>query len=137
MRGEPVDEWLRRQLRSLNEGLPRSRVPLRELLGMDEPSVETIGGQIHYFAREELEELARSLPRDIAARLRLPLVFRRSMESHESIYFLDGGEVEAEAVKHIAGLSFLPSSGGRYYTYKPIISKLASKYPSIIVLGIT
>lgn len=137
LRREGVDEWLRRQLKSLNEGLPRSRKRLAELLEMDRPVVETVGGELHHFSREELERLARILPPDVATRLKLPLVFKRSFESGESIYFLDGGEAEAEAVKCIAGISFLPSAQGRYYTYKPIISKIASNYPSLIALGVT
>lgn len=130
-----VEEWLSKQVRRLNEGLPRRRVLLRELLEMGEPGVETVGGGRHFFAREELEEVWRVLPRSVAERLRLPLVFRRGWESRESVFYLEGGEVEAEAVKLLTGLSYLPSSKGRYYTYKPIVSLLASKYPSIVVLG--
>jgi len=105
-------------------------------LESDEPSVKTLGG-VHYFSREELEKLSEILPERLRKRVTLPLVFRRSIESSESIYFLDGGEVEAETVKLITGLKFLPSLRGRYYTYKPVISLIVSKYPSILVLGVT
>ncbi len=130
-----VEEWLSNQFRRINEGLPRKRLPLEELLTMDEPSVETVGGGLHHFSKNELQELSRSLPRDLARRVRLPLVFRRSLESSESIYYLDGGDVEAEVVRRITGVGFLPRNRGRYYTYKPIISILASRYPTLVVIG--
>ena len=135
MRRERFEEWLSTQFRRLNDGLPRRRLLLRELLEMEEPSVETLGGERHYFSREELEEVSEMLPERVAGKVRLPLVFRRSLESVESVYYLEGGEAEAETVKALAGIGFLPSNLGRYYTYKPIVSLLASKYPTLIVLG--
>jgi uncharacterized protein (UPF0216 family) len=130
------DEWLRRQVREFNKDIPRIRLPLTLLLEMDTPYVETIGGDRHYFDKKELRELAEVLPKELLDRLRLPLVFKRSLEVEESLYFLDGGEVEVEVLKRLVGLSYIPSRGRQYYTYKPIISKLISKFPSIVVIGV-
>ena len=132
-----VEEWLSNQFKRINEGLPKSRLPLSELLSMQEPSVETIGGGRHHFLRDELQELLNVLPEELWRRVRLPLVFRRSLESSESVYYLEGGEAEAEAVKILAGVRFLPENKGRYFTYKPILSILVSKYPTIIVIGVS
>jgi len=130
------EEWLRNQLRELNRDLPRVRVPLARLLEMDNPSVETVGGDIHYFDKRELRELAEILPSELHEKLKLPLVFRRSLEVGESIYFLDGGGAEAEVLKKLLGLEFTPSIQQRYYTYKPVITKLISRFPSIVVIGV-
>ncbi|MEN2974685.1 MAG: DUF61 family protein [Candidatus Caldarchaeales archaeon] len=132
---ESSDEWLRYQLRELNKDIPKVRLPLKTLLNMDVPSVETIKG-VHYFDKRELELLESILPEELKEKIRLPLVFRRSIESGESIYFIDGGEVEAGVVKKLTGLRFIPYDGERYYTYKPIILKILSKYPSIVAIGI-
>ncbi len=132
---DKVEEWLSIQFKKINEGLPRRRLKLGELLSMERPSVETVGGGLHHFSKTELQELSRSLSEDLRERVRLPLVFRRSLKSSESIYYLDGGEAEAEVVKRIAGVGFLPRNKGRYFTYKPIISILVSRYPTLVVIG--
>ncbi|MCS7126417.1 MAG: DUF61 family protein [Aigarchaeota archaeon] len=132
---EDSDEWLRHQLRELNRDIPKIRVPLPILLKMDNPFIETLGG-VHYFDKDELKSLKSILPEDLQENLKLPLVFRRSIESGESIYFIDGGELEAEVIKKLTGLNFIPFNGEKYYTYKPVILKLLSNFPSIIVIGV-
>jgi len=129
-------EWLRRQIREFNKDIPRVKLPLSLLLEMDIPYVETVGGERHYFDKKELRELSEMLPRELLDKFRLPLVFKRSLEVGESLYLLDGGEVEVEVLKKLVGLTYIPSRGRQYYTYKPIISKLISKFPSIVVIGI-
>lgn len=129
------DEWVRHQLREINRDMPRVRIPLNLLLEMDNPSIETIGGDRHYFDKRELRELADIIPRELWGKFKLPLVFRRSLETDESLYFLDGGEVEVQVIKKLTGLEFIPSKDNQYYTYKPVISKLIQKFPSIIVIG--
>lgn len=129
------DEWIKHQLREINRGMPRVRVPLNLLLEMDKPSIETVGGDRHYFDKRELRELADIIPREFWSKLKLPIVFRRSLEADESLYFIDGGEVEVHVIKKLIGLEFVPSRDNQYYTYKPIISKLIQRFPSIIVIG--
>lgn len=129
------DEWIKHQLREINKDMPRVRVPLNLLLEMDKPSIETVGGDRHYFDKRELRELADVIPRDLWDKLKLPLIFKRSLEADESLYFIDGGEVEVQVIKKLIGLEFIPSRDNQYYTYKPIISKLIQRFPSIIVIG--
>lgn len=130
------EEWLRKQLRELSRDLPRVRLPLARLLEMDNPFVETVGGDLHYFDKRELRELAEILPSELHDKLKLPLVFRRSVEIGESLYFLDGGEVEVEVLKKLLGLSYIPFIQKKYYTYKPVIAKLISRFPSTVVVGV-
>lgn len=130
------EEWLRRQLKYLTSNLPRFKLKLEELLQMEDPYVELISGEKHYFDRRELEELKNILPRELASRLRLPLVFKRSLESSESLYYIDGGLDEVETVKKIVNLSFIPSDGNRFYTYKPVILSIISKFPSIVIISV-
>lgn len=130
------EAWLRNQIRELNRDLPRARLPLTSLLEMDNPCVETVRGDIHYFDKRELRRLAEILPSGILNKLKLPLVFRRSLETGESLYFLEGGEIEVEVLKKLLGLDYIPSIEQKYYTYKPIITKLISEYPSLVVVGV-
>ncbi len=103
---------------------------------MENPYVELISGEKHYFDRRELEELRNILPGELVSRLKLPLVFKRSLESSESLYYIDGGLDEVEAVKKIVGLSFIPSDGSRFYTYKPVILSILSKFSSIVLISV-
>lgn len=136
MSSDYYEEWLRRQLKYLISNVPRCKLRLEELLQMENPYIELISGEKHYFDKRELEELKNILPRELASRLRLPLVFKRSFESSESIYYIDGGLDEVEAVKKIVNLSFIPSDGSRFYTYKPVILSILSKFPSIVIISV-
>ncbi|MEM0078724.1 MAG: DUF61 family protein [Nitrososphaerota archaeon] len=136
MSSDYYEEWLRRQLKHLTSNTPRFKLRLEELLQMENPYVELISGEKHYFDRRELEELRNILPGELASRLKLPLVFKRSLESSESLYYIDGGLDEVEAVKKIVGLSFIPSDRSRFYTYKPVILSILSKFSSIVLISV-
>jgi uncharacterized protein (UPF0216 family) len=53
------------QLRAFRQIAPARRASLRELLGSDHPSVETLGGSRHYFRRADLEAASSKLPGEL------------------------------------------------------------------------
>lgn len=135
MRLDLPEEWLRKQVMELNKDVPKVRLPLSTLLKMEVPSVETMSGT-HYFDKNDLERLESALPAELREKIRLPIVLRRVMESGESVYIIDGGEAEAEVVRRLTGLKFIPHDGKHYYTYVPIVMKLVSVCPTVFVLGV-
>ena len=130
-----VDDLLAETLRHVNDGLPRRAARFMDLLRMDTPYVETIGGERHYFNKRELETLVKLLPDDIAANLHLPFVFTKKHDLEESVYIIRSVGSEPEAFKKLMGISHLPVSGGEYYTYKPIIAEFIRRYPSLAAVG--
>jgi uncharacterized protein (UPF0216 family) len=59
------EEWFAHQLRAFRQIAPARRASLRELLGADHPSVETLGGSRHYFRRADLEAASSKLPGEL------------------------------------------------------------------------
>ncbi|GBC69155.1 hypothetical protein HRbin01_00848 [archaeon HR01] len=130
-----VDELLSETLRRINDSLPKQAVRLERLLKMDTPSVETIGGGIHYFDRDDLEKLVKNLPDHIAGRLHLPFVFTKRHDLGDSVYVIRTLGVEHEAFKILMNMAHLPESNGEYYTYKPVIHEFIRRYPSLAAIG--
>lgn len=129
-----MDHWLSHELKKLNNQLPKSRVNLRELLRTDQPYVETLGGEKHFFSVEELELLNRNLPGEVASNLSLPIVFIRRHDLGEGVYVFES-DSEAEAFKNILGLSYLSKSEEKYYTYKPVVMEFLRRFKTIAVIG--
>lgn len=134
MKDETIDHWLSHELKKINSQLPRNRAYLQDLLKTDQPYVETVGGGKHFFSVEELELLARSLPKEIGSNLSLPIVFIRRYEMGEGVYTFEG-DSEAEAFKNILGLSYLSKTEKKYHTYKPVVIDFLRRFKTIAVVS--
>jgi len=131
-----VDEWLSHTLRSINDTLPRRVEKLTRLLEMEQPYVETIGGQKHYFNKHELQRINEELPRGIAQTLYLPIIFTKHHEMEEAVYVIRARGSEAEAFKILMKLNELPRTKDQQpYTYKPLVAEFLNKYPTLGVIG--
>ncbi|ASJ03635.1 hypothetical protein A3L09_10385 [Thermococcus profundus] len=94
-----AEDVLKREIFRINLHLPRERVSLSELLGMDDPSVLLRDGSRHYFKRSELQYLASLLDPGEADRLRLPIVLEISTVDRG--YFRVRGRLAVKVVDKI------------------------------------
>ena len=132
---DKIDEWLSHTLKSINDSLPKRMEKFTRLIEMEEPYVETIGGEKHHFNKEELKQIAEKLPDHILANLYLPIVFTKQHNLEESVYIIRARGTEAEAFKILMKINDLPKINNQPYTYKPLIAEFINKYPTLAVIG--
>jgi uncharacterized protein (UPF0216 family) len=126
---DKAEEWFAHQLRAFRQIAPARRASLRELLGSDHPSVETLGGSRHYFRRADLEAASSKLPGELWDARVFPLIFVH--EAGSEIYLLRSRE-EALAFKSLLGLEGLQRTDrGEFYTYRSLVLSFIAKYPSL------
>lgn len=94
------DEFVKKQIESLNRHLPKGRVSLEELLKQDKPKVESKDGSTHRFKRKELEYLSEILPEEKHSKLRLPIIIRISPELGRGASRISG-RLEQEVFREI------------------------------------
>lgn len=111
---------------------PARRASVRELLSQLRPFVETRGGGIHHFSREDLEKAASILPPELLEAPIFPIVFSRG--EIQDVYIIRGAEAAAAFAKltGIKGLERL--SSGDFFTYKSLVLNFLSRYPSLGVI---
>ena len=134
------DALLGRELRKLNTHLPKQRRPLKELLAEAEPTLPTVDGSTIVLRKEEMEELAKIVPREYHDVLKLPIIVLRRMELGKSVYTVSGGKVEEFTVKKMLG-----KTDAEYHTmylcdeplflYRPDVSELLRRFHSLVVIG--
>lgn len=134
------DALLGRELRKLNNHLPKQRRSMRELLGEADSTVPTVDGHTIIIRKEEVEELARLVPAEYHNSLKLPIIVLRRMELGRSVYTVSGDKVEEFTVKKI-----LRKTTAEYYTmylddeplflYRPDVSELLRRFHSLVVIG--
>lgn len=122
-------------LRTVNDSLPKKVVKYRDIVEKGVEGVETVGGWLHRFDRQDIEKIAKQLPQSILDRLHLPFVLVKSIEMEESVYILRVYGSEAEAFQMLMGLETLPRTSRGPYTYKPFVAEFINRYPSLAVLG--
>ncbi len=122
-------------LRTVNDSLPKKVVKYRDIVEKGVEGVETVGGWLHRFDRQDIEKIAKILPQSILDRLHLPFVLVKSIEMEESVYILRVYGSEAEAFQMLMGLETLPRTSRGPYTYKPFVAEFINRYPSLAVLG--
>ena len=121
------DEFLKNQIRNLNQHLPKGRTPLSKLLKQKKPQIETRDGSKHRFKKKELEFLADMLPKEKHSKLRLPIIMRLSPGKGRGTAEISG-TVEKEVFRKI--LDKEKDDEDRFYIYRPEIREIRRKLPT-------
>jgi hypothetical protein len=134
------DALLGRELRKLNTHLPKQRRTLKELLGETDPTLPTVDGSTIVLRKQEIEELARIVPRGYHDSLKLPIIVLRRMELGKSVYTVAGDKVEEFTVKKILGKTaaeyhMMNLDENPLFLYRPDVSELLRRFHSLVVIG--
>jgi len=134
------DSLLGRELRKLNTHLPKQRRTLKEFLSEAVPAVPAVDGSTIVLRKNEIEELARIVPREYHDSLRLPIIVLRRMELGKSVYTVSGDKVEEFTVKKILGKSAseyhkMYLDDEPLFIYRPDVSELLRRFHSLVVIG--
>lgn len=135
------DALMAHELRKLNNHLPKVKRPLSELLEISDPTIEAVDGSQILLKTIDLQELAKIVPNEYWDRVQLPFVIMRRMDMGRSIYTVVGGGLEEFTVNKILGntndgFHEMYKHKDRTYLYRPEITELVRKLPSLIVLGV-
>ena len=134
------DALLSRELRKLNTHLPKQRRTLKDLLAEENPTIPTMDGSLILMKKAEIEELAKIVPPEHHANLKLPLIVLRRMELGRSVYTIAGDRVEEFTVKKIlgrtsAGYHAMYSDHDPLFLYRPDVSDLIRRFHTLVVIG--
>ena len=134
------DSLLGRELRKLNTHLPKQRRTLKEFLSEAVPAVPAVDGSTIVLRKNEIEELARIVPREYHDSLRLPIIVLRRMELGKSVYTVSGDKVEEFTVKKILGKSAseyhkMYLDDEPLFIYRPGVGELLRRFHSLVVIG--
>ena len=135
------DALIGREIRRLNNHLPKQRRVLRDLLAQNNDStIETVDGTELLLRRAELEALAKVVPMEYHEKLRIPFIILRRMEMGKSVYTMAGDELEAFTIQKILGRtndSFheMYKHTNQLFLYRPEVAELVRKFHSLIVIG--
>lgn len=134
------DAVLAHEIRKLNTHLPKQRRTLSELLTTKDPTVEAQDASFILLKADELQELAKIVPREYHDRLKLPIILLRRMELGKSIYTVSGDRIEEFTVKKILGLTKedyhqMYRDRDPAFLYKPHVSDLLRRFHSLVVIG--
>jgi len=130
-----------REIRQLNNHLPKRRRDLKELLDQkNDSTVEAIDGTQLLLRREELQELANIVPIEYHQRLRLPFIILRQMEMGKSSFSVVGDQLETFTIQKILGRttdSFhqMYQHKEQFLLYRPEVSELVGRFHSLVVIG--
>ena len=131
--------FMKEEVRKLNQHLPKTRKSLKALLDEPRPSVETLDGRVIQMRSEELQKLAKLVPRHLHEKLHLPIIVQRRFDLDRSVYTVTGSELEAFTLKYLLGLAESSfdnyQTEGTFYIYKPYLSELIRIIHSLIVIG--
>ena len=135
-----MDAILGYEIRKLNTHLPKQRPSLRELLLVEDPTVEAADGSAIVLKRSELQGLAKIIPAEYHGRLKLPIIVLRRMELGRSVYTVSGERIEAFTVRKILGLTnhkFDQMYRGQEpaFLYRSQVSELLWRFHSLFVIG--
>jgi len=134
------DALLGRELRKLNDHLPKQRRSLKEMLNETDPTIPSVDGSTIVLRKEEMEKLAEIVPREYHDLLKLPIIVLRRMELGKSVYTVSGDKLEQFTVKKILGKTTaeyhaMYLDDKPLYLYRPDLSELLRKFHSLIVIG--
>lgn len=102
MKGTFDDKTFVKAVKALNKHLPAERKSLFALLTEDKPAVQGRDQSIHRIRREELEEIARLIPKEEYKNLRLPIYIELTPDYGRGIARVHG-KLDCELVKRILG----------------------------------
>lgn len=118
------------ELKSLNDGLPKARKSLSELLNEDYPSYRNVKDEEISLDKKELQELSKLAPQGKLPEINLPIIVLKEGGSSTGAYQIQGGDLEVKIVN-----AALKRPSDDRTIYRPEILELAKKFPSLIVFG--
>jgi uncharacterized protein (UPF0216 family) len=118
------------ELKSLNDGLPKARKSLSELLNEDRPSYRNVKDEEIFLDKKELQELAKLVPQGKLPDVSLPIVVLKEGGSSKGAFQIQGSELDVKIVNN----ALKKPSDDRTF-YKPEILELVKQFPSLIVFG--
>ena len=121
------NEFVKKQIRNLNQHLPKARTSLDNLKDMDKPVIENRDGSTHRFKRKELDYLSNVLPEDDHKKLKLPIIIRVSPQLGRGASKISG-EIEKKIVKEI--LEKKEEKNEDLLIYRPEVRKIRRKLPT-------
>ncbi|WXG40933.1 MAG: DUF61 family protein [Candidatus Freyarchaeum deiterrae] len=130
--------WVR-EIEKLNDHLPRNYKTLEFLLESKDPYVLTMDGDRIVFKREELQSLAKIVPKKYHGKLQLPIVFIRRIDMGEGVFSISGGKIEKGIVMKLLGLIDNPFSEDESaflpYIYRYQVLEIRRKIRSLTTIG--
>lgn len=120
--------------------MPKQRLSLSELLKKADPAIETVDGSQIVLKTDELEALAKIIPKEYQDRLKLPIIILRRIELGKSIYTVAGERTEEFTVKRILGMTDLDfhqmhTDREPAFLYRPQVAELLRLFHSLVVIG--
>jgi len=100
MKGTFDEKLFVKAMKALNKHLPAERKTLFELLNEAKPAIQGRDQSIHRIKREELEEIARLIPKEEYKNLRLPIYIELTPDYGRGIARIHGKQ-DCELVKRI------------------------------------
>lgn len=120
-------KWMGFELGRLHSSLVTQPVALARLLTQTEPSAGTREGGTHAFDPSVLRRLAEALPRDLPARLQLPITIVEPGDNPGDGYVQ--GAASVLAVQALGAATMRPSDDGRLWMGLPLWRRLAGQWP--------
>lgn len=120
------------ELRRLNEGLPRTRKSLPQLLEEESPIYTNAAGEAVLLDRAEVEAFSKLVPPNKKNNVRLPLIIMKEASLKRGTYRIEGNPEEVKAVN--AALNKLKED---QFLFRPEVLELSTKFPSLITFGYT
>jgi uncharacterized protein (UPF0216 family) len=118
------------ELKKLNDGLPKVRKPIIELLREERPSYKNLSNEEIFLDKKELVEIASLIPHEKMDQISLPFIIIKESGSKKGVYVIQGNESERCILN-----SILKKPKNNQFIYLPEILELSKKYPSLIVFG--
>jgi uncharacterized protein (UPF0216 family) len=137
-KGRVDDKIFMKAVKALNKHLPDERKTLFDLLNEDKPGVQGRDQSIHRIKREELEELARLIPKEEYKNLRLPIYIELTSDYGRGIARIHG-RLDCEIVRRILGEGREGSEeqhekesekGDEIFIYRADVRRLRRKLPT-------
>ncbi len=135
-----LDALVSYELRRLNNHLPKERRCLSKLLELTDPAIEAVDGSLLLLKTVDLQELSKIVPKEYWDRVLLPFVIMRRTDLGRSIFTVVGGRFEELTVQKILGNTTdgfheLYKHKEQTFLYRPEVTALVMKLPSLIVIG--
>ena len=135
-----LDALMSYELRRSNNHLPKKKRRLSELLELTDPTIEAVDGSLLILKTVDLQELAKIVPKEYWDRVQLPFVIMRRTDLGRSIFTVVGGRFEELTVQKILGNTTdgfheLYKHREQTFLYRPEVTELVMKLPSLIVIG--
>ena len=132
---------LEHEIDTLNDHLPRARIRLSDLLKEENPHFTTRSGEKSIFKLEELEWLAKEVPKQYHYTIRLPIVLLRRLDYGPGIHSVSGNKTELFMIHRILG--YVDLEWEKLAAWKsveqlarPQVQILRQKMPTTTSLGI-